>query len=168
MFKQNCYSDRIMFSIHLAGRTPKKNLSVDFLPSMAPIFNHIRRVLTRHNIETVSLPPRKVSSFLWPIKDDLGMKTARAYSIPVNVVRSALFKPGIPLRPESRSTTSASGCIILTNQLWPSTAYTWVTVSSILFHTYPALYQLLAASAWGVIGSVPYPSSEDCWICPVF
>jgi hypothetical protein len=35
----------------------------------------------RHNI-TVSLPSRKVASFLWPLKDDLALKTAGVYSIP--------------------------------------------------------------------------------------
>jgi len=39
-------------------------------------------VLIRHNIETVGLPTWKVVSFFWPIKDDLGMKTAGIHSIP--------------------------------------------------------------------------------------
>jgi len=36
----------------------------------------------RHNIKTVSLLPRKVASFLQPVKDDLGLKTTGVSSIP--------------------------------------------------------------------------------------
>jgi hypothetical protein len=56
--------------------------SVAFLPFVEPVFNHISRVLMRHNIKTVGLLPKKVTSFLWPIKDDLGLKTADLYCIP--------------------------------------------------------------------------------------
>jgi hypothetical protein len=52
------------------------------LPFVASIFNCINRVLVRHNIETVDFLPRKVTSFLQPVKDDLGLKTAGIYSIP--------------------------------------------------------------------------------------
>jgi hypothetical protein len=57
--------------------------SVVFLTSVGPIFNSISRVLTGHNIKTVGLLPRKVpTSFLQPITDDLGLKTAGIYSNP--------------------------------------------------------------------------------------
>jgi hypothetical protein len=63
--------------------TPKEELtSVAFLPFVGPTFNCISRMLTRHNIKTVGVLPRKVTSFLLPIKDDLGLKTAAVYSIP--------------------------------------------------------------------------------------
>jgi hypothetical protein len=39
-------------------------------------------VLARHNIKSVGLPPRKISVFLWPVKDDLGLRTPGVYSIP--------------------------------------------------------------------------------------
>jgi hypothetical protein len=39
--------------------------SVAFLPYVRSIFNCIGRVLSLHNIKSVSLPPRKISSFLW-------------------------------------------------------------------------------------------------------
>jgi hypothetical protein len=45
------------------------------------ILNYISMVLTRHNIKTVDLLPRKVASFLGPVRDDNGLKTAGAYSI---------------------------------------------------------------------------------------
>jgi hypothetical protein len=40
------------------------------------------RVLALHNIKSVGLPPRKLSGFLWPVKDDLGLRTPGVYSIP--------------------------------------------------------------------------------------
>jgi hypothetical protein len=35
-----------------------------FLPYVRPIFNHISRVLSQHNIKSAGLHPRKISSFL--------------------------------------------------------------------------------------------------------
>jgi hypothetical protein len=39
-------------------------------------------VLARHNIKSVGLPPRKISSFPRPFKDDLGLRTPGVYSNP--------------------------------------------------------------------------------------
>jgi hypothetical protein len=39
-------------------------------------------MLSRHNIKSVGLPPRKIATFLRPVKDDLGLKTPGVYSIP--------------------------------------------------------------------------------------
>jgi hypothetical protein len=47
-----------------------------------PTFSCISRALSLHNIKTVGLSIRKVSSFLQPVKDALGLKTPRIYSIP--------------------------------------------------------------------------------------
>jgi hypothetical protein len=38
-------------------------------------------LMSRHNIESVGLPPRKISIFLRPVKDDLGLRTPGIYSI---------------------------------------------------------------------------------------
>jgi hypothetical protein len=43
---------------------------VSFLP-----FNYIRRVLSWHSFKSLALPLRRFSSFLQPVKDDLGLKT---------------------------------------------------------------------------------------------
>jgi len=65
---------------------------------------------------------RKVTSFLQPVKLTLAWKQLVSSVSPVNVVRSTLVKPVIPLRPGSRNTTGTSGYSILKNQPWPSTA----------------------------------------------
>jgi hypothetical protein len=43
-----------------------------------PTFNHISRILTEHNINSVGL----VVNFFWPAMDVLGLKTLGAYSVP--------------------------------------------------------------------------------------
>jgi hypothetical protein len=64
------------------SRAAYKPTSVAFLPFVGPTFNHISRVLSRHNIRTVDLMPRRVTNFLQPIKDDNGFKTPGIYGIP--------------------------------------------------------------------------------------
>jgi hypothetical protein len=54
------------------------------LPNLGSIFDRISRVLSL-NIKFIDLLRRKISSFLQPFKDDLGLKTKG-----VSVVRSAL------------------------------------------------------------------------------
>jgi hypothetical protein len=39
-------------------------------------------MLAKHNIKSVALPPRKISSYLPPVKDALGLKTPGIYKIP--------------------------------------------------------------------------------------
>jgi hypothetical protein len=55
--------------------------SVAFLPYVGTIFNWISTVLSQHNIKSVGLPPKKVSSFLRPVKDKLGLRTPSVYRI---------------------------------------------------------------------------------------
>jgi hypothetical protein len=39
-------------------------------------------MLSQHNIKSVGLPPKKVSSLLWPVKDNLGLRTPGVYRNP--------------------------------------------------------------------------------------
>jgi len=39
-------------------------------------------MLAKHNIKSVALPPRKVFSYLPPVKDALGLRTSDIYRIP--------------------------------------------------------------------------------------
>jgi hypothetical protein len=65
-----------------AGQTDRKPDSVTFLPYVGSTFNRISRVLARHNIKSVGMPPWKISSFFHLVKDDLGLRTPGVYSIP--------------------------------------------------------------------------------------
>jgi hypothetical protein len=62
--------------------SPTKSQIQSLFCPVRSIFNRISRVLARHNIKCVGLPPRKISSFLRPVTDDLGLKTPGVYSIP--------------------------------------------------------------------------------------
>jgi hypothetical protein len=86
-FKQNTYSDvHIHHTLNSAQRedaSRKKPTMVIFLPFARPTFNcHWQGAKKMYNIKTVCLLPRKVMSFLQPIKDYLGFKTLGIYSIP--------------------------------------------------------------------------------------
>ncbi|PNF38064.1 hypothetical protein B7P43_G00358, partial [Cryptotermes secundus] len=85
VFRQNGYNNR---QIHrVLNRRPNisrpedKPGSVAFLPYVGTIFNRISRVLSRHNIKAVGLPPNKLSSLLRLFKDSLGLRTPGVYSI---------------------------------------------------------------------------------------
>jgi hypothetical protein len=67
---------------------------VAFLPLVHTTFNHISRVLPKHNIKTVGLPPRKLSSFLRPVKDHLALKTPGVYSIPCECEKMYIGQTG--------------------------------------------------------------------------
>jgi hypothetical protein len=86
IFRQNGYTNqqirRTLNTPPRVAQPDKRPDSVAFLPYVRPIFNRIGRVLSQHNIKSVGLPPRKISSFLQSVKNDLGLKTPRAYSIP--------------------------------------------------------------------------------------
>jgi hypothetical protein len=61
---------------------------VAFLPFGDATFNYISRVLSEHNIMMMGPLPRKLSTFLQPIKDDLALKMLGVYSIPMRAWES--------------------------------------------------------------------------------
>jgi hypothetical protein len=86
VFRQNCYNDRQIHRVlnrRLNISQPDDNPDpVTFLPYVTTIFNRISRVLSRHNIKSVDLHLKKVSSFLRQVKDNLGLGTPGVYRIP--------------------------------------------------------------------------------------
>jgi hypothetical protein len=85
-FRQNGYSDRLiqraLNPLVRVASTLDKPASVAFLPYISTTFNRISRLLSRHNIKSVGLPPKKMPSFLQPVKDDLELKIPGVYSMP--------------------------------------------------------------------------------------
>jgi hypothetical protein len=59
-----------------------KPTAVALIPYLQITFNQLSRLLGRHNIKCIAIPPTKISDFLPKIKDDLGLRTPRIYSIP--------------------------------------------------------------------------------------
>jgi hypothetical protein len=86
VFKQNGYSDRhinrVLNRHPNISKTDDNPDSVAFLPYVGTTFNRISKVLSRNNIKSVGLPPRKIHSFLRPVKDKLGLRTLGVYRIP--------------------------------------------------------------------------------------
>jgi hypothetical protein len=85
-FQENGYNSKL---IHKAFnpkiRTPKlqdKPVTVVLLPFIHNTYNRLSRLLTRHNIKSVAVPLKKVSNFLWPVKDLMGLKTLGVYRVP--------------------------------------------------------------------------------------
>jgi hypothetical protein len=64
---------------------------VPFLPFIQNSFNHISKVLTKHNIKMIGLPLRKMASFLRPIKDNPGLKTSNVHGAKVYVRQAGHF-----------------------------------------------------------------------------
>jgi hypothetical protein len=79
VFRQNRYNDRQIYRVlnHcLDINQPYSNPDLAaFLPCVRTIFNRIGRVLSRYSIISLGLPPKKVSSFLQPVKHNFGLKT---------------------------------------------------------------------------------------------
>jgi hypothetical protein len=73
IFRQNSYKDRQIHNV--LNRRPNiskpnnRPSSVAFLPNAGPIFSQISRVLAQHNIKSVGMPHKKISSFLQPVLD---------------------------------------------------------------------------------------------------
>jgi hypothetical protein len=59
-----------------------KPTSGTLLPYVQTTYSCLSRMAAKHNRKSADLPPRKISSFLHPVKDNLGLKTPGTYSIP--------------------------------------------------------------------------------------
>jgi hypothetical protein len=57
-------------------------------------------MLAKHNIKSVTLPPRKISTYFPPVKEALGLRTPGVYSIPCECgkVYTGRSGPSIQLR----------------------------------------------------------------------
>jgi hypothetical protein len=51
-------------------------------------------MLAKHNFKSVALPPRKIPSYLPPVKDALGLRTPGVYSVPCECGRVYIGQSG--------------------------------------------------------------------------
>ena len=58
-----------------------KSTTTAYIPYTATTYGRLSRMLAKHNINSVAHPPRKISSYLPPVKDALGLKTPGIYRI---------------------------------------------------------------------------------------
>jgi hypothetical protein len=86
VFKNNGYShQQIRRAMQPAKRTDKnkdKPTATAYIPYTSTTYGRLSRMLAKHNIKSVALPPRKISSYLPPVKDAVGLKTPGIYRIP--------------------------------------------------------------------------------------
>jgi hypothetical protein len=64
-----------------------KPVSTALLPYIHAMYNCLRCLLSRHNIKSGALPPKKICGFLWLVKDAIGFKTPGVYSMPCKCAR---------------------------------------------------------------------------------
>jgi len=61
-------------------------------------------MLAKHKIKSDALPPRKIFSYLPPVKEALGLRTPGTYSIPFECAGFILDKAVDPSSSESKTT----------------------------------------------------------------
>jgi hypothetical protein len=76
------------------AKTDDKPTSTAYIPYTQTTFGRLSRMLAKHNIKSVDLPPRKIFSYLPPVKHALGLKTQGIYSIPCECGRVYIGQSG--------------------------------------------------------------------------
>jgi len=76
------------------AKTDDKPTSTAYLPYKQTTFGRLSRMLAKHNIKSVALPPRKIFSYLPPVKDVLGLRTPGIYSMPYECGRVYIGQRG--------------------------------------------------------------------------
>jgi hypothetical protein len=74
-------------------RTDDKPTSTAYIPYTQTTFGRLSRMLAKH-IKSVTLPPRKIFSYLPPVKDALGLRTPGIKSIPCESGRVYIRQSG--------------------------------------------------------------------------
>jgi hypothetical protein len=85
VFKDNGYSPqqirRAMEPVIWTAKNSDKPTSTACIPYTQTTYGQLSRMLAKHNIKNVALPPKKILSYLPPVKDALGLRTPGIYSI---------------------------------------------------------------------------------------
>jgi hypothetical protein len=85
-FRQNGYNaaafSRAMNKKHKTAAEKERLVGVASLPFRQSTSYKISRLLGKLNIKMVSIPAKRSSHMLRPVKDDLGLKVSGVYSIP--------------------------------------------------------------------------------------
>jgi hypothetical protein len=63
------------------AKTNDKTTSAAYIPYTQTTYGCLSRMLAKHNIKSVDLPPRKIFNHFQPVKDALGLRTLGVYGI---------------------------------------------------------------------------------------
>jgi len=98
VFKDNGYShqqiQRAMKQATWTAKTDVKPILTAYIPYTQTTYGRLSRMLTKHNIKSVALPPRKIFNYLPPVEDALGLRTPGIYSIPCECGRVYIGQRG--------------------------------------------------------------------------
>ena len=64
------------------AKTNDKATSTAYIPYTQTTYGRLSRMMAKHIIKSVALPPRKIFNYLPPVTDALGLRTPGIYSIP--------------------------------------------------------------------------------------
>jgi hypothetical protein len=85
-FKNNGYTtQQIRRALKPQANTAKTNdkpTSTAHIPYTQTTYGRLSRMLAKHNIKSIAIPPKKISNYLPPVKDTVGLRTPGIYSIP--------------------------------------------------------------------------------------
>jgi hypothetical protein len=84
-----------------ATRTSKTNkpTSTAYIPHTQSTYGQLSRMLAKHNIKNVALPPRKIFGYFPPVKDALVLRTSGIYGIPCECSRVYIGQRGHSMQP---------------------------------------------------------------------
>jgi hypothetical protein len=71
-----------------------KPTATAYIPYTQKTFGRLSRMLAKHNIKSVALPPKKIVSYFPPVKDALGLITPGVNSIPCECGRVYIGQSG--------------------------------------------------------------------------
>ena len=85
---------RAMEPVARLAKTNDKPTSTAYIPYTQTTYGRQSRMLAKHNIKTVALPPWKIFNYLPPVKDALGLRTPGIYIIPCECGRVYIGQSG--------------------------------------------------------------------------
>jgi len=80
--------------LYRTTNTNGKPTLIAFIPYTQTTYGQLSRMLAKHIIKSVTVPPRKICSYLPPVKDALGLRTPGVYSIPYECGKVYIGKSG--------------------------------------------------------------------------
>jgi hypothetical protein len=87
VFKNNGYStQQILRALKPPTKTTNTNdkpTSTAYIPYTQTTYGRLSRMLAKHNIRIIALPPKKISNYLPPVKNAVGLKNARNIQQPL-------------------------------------------------------------------------------------
>jgi hypothetical protein len=85
-------------------KTNNKPTLTAYTPYTQTAYGRLNRMLVKHNIKSVALPPRKIFSYLPPAKNAMGLRTLGVYTSHVNSAGFIMGKAVDPSKSASKST----------------------------------------------------------------